>query len=262
MNRGLWPLLVGLILGIVGGLTYAWAIDPVEFVGSPPAALHSDVQADYLTLIASAYAATGDLPRARARLALFPGPNAAEMLGALAQARLASGRPPSEAQALALLAGDLGVRPSPPPGLTPRSATGAPTASPTITRTPTTRPSPTVTLTPGAPFQVDRRELECDSSLRVPRIRLLVLDAAGQGVPRIEVLVVWDTGQDHFYTGLKPELGSGYGDFAMSEGVTYTVRLVESGALVTGLETEPCLDDAGEAYPGSWWLVFVQPSQP
>jgi hypothetical protein len=183
-------------------------------------------------------------------------------LGALAQARLASGAPPSEAQALALLAGDLGVRPSPPPGLTPRIATGLPTASPTITRTPSPRPSPTVTLTPGAPFQVDRRELECDAALRVPRIRLLVLDAAGQGVPRIEVLVLWDTGQDHFYTGLKPELGNGYGDFTMTEGVTYTVRLAESGALVTGVETEPCLDESGGVYPASWWLVFVQPPPP
>lgn len=262
MSRGPFPLLVGLLLGVVGGLTYAWAIDPVEFVGSSPAALQLDFQADYLTLIASAYASTGDLPRAQARLALFPDPNVAETLGALAQARLASGRPESEAQALALLAADLGVRPSPPPGLATRTPTGEPAASPTITRAPTIRPSPTVTLTPGAPFQVERRELECDAALRVPRIRLVVLDAAGQGVPGIEVLVLWDTGQDHFFTGLKPELGIGYGDFAMGEGVTYTVRLAESGALVTGLKTETCTDDAGEEYPGSWLLVFVQPPQP
>ena len=123
MSRGPWPLLVGLLLGVAGGLTYAWAINPVEFVGSSPAALRSEFQADYLTLIASAYAATGDLPRAQARLALFPGPTMAETLGALAQARLASGRPPSEAQALALLVADLGARPSPPPGLTPRTPT-------------------------------------------------------------------------------------------------------------------------------------------
>ena len=119
MNRGPLPLLIGLLLGVVGGLTYASAIDPVELVGSSPAALHADVQADYLTLIASAYAATGDLPRAQARLALFSGPNMAQTLAALAQARLASSRPVSEAQALARLAADLGVRPSPPPSLVP-----------------------------------------------------------------------------------------------------------------------------------------------
>jgi hypothetical protein len=86
-----------------------------------------------------------------------------------------------------------------------------------------------------------------------------VLDAAGQGVPGVEVLVVWDTGEDRFYTGLKPELGSGYGDFAMTEGVQYTVRLAEAGALVTGLQAQNCTGESGESYPGSWALDFVQP---
>lgn len=259
MNRGLLHLLIGLALGVAGGLTYAWAIDPVELVGSSPGALRAEDQADYLTLIASAYAATGDLPRAQARLALFSDPNAAETLGALAQARLASGRPVSEAQGLARLAADLGVRPSPLPSLATRSATGRPTTSPTVTRTPTLRPSPTVTRTPGAPFQIDRQELECSPAQTAPRIRVRVLDAAEQGVPGVEVLVLWDAGEDRFYTGLKPELGSGYGDFTMSEGITYTVRLAESGVLVTGLKVEACPGEDGGTYSGSWSLVFVQP---
>jgi len=259
MSRGLLPLLIGLALGVIGGLTYAWAIDPVELVGGAPAAMSADAQADYLTLIASAYAATGDLPRAQARLALFSDPNAAETLGALAQARLASGRPVSEARALARLAGDLGARPSPPPSPATTASPARPTVSPTITRTPTVRPSPTVSRTPGAPFQIERQELECDPDQTAPRIRVRVLDAAGQGVPGVEVLVLWDTGEDRFYTGLKPELGSGYGDFAMTEGVVYTVRLAESGALVTGLQVQACTNDSGESYPGSWALDFVQP---
>jgi hypothetical protein len=109
---------------------------------------------------------------------------------------------------------------------------------------------------------VDSRELVCDPALRVPRLRVFVLDAAGQGVPGVEVLVVWDQGEDHFFTGLKPELGTGYGDFTMTEGVTYTVRLAESDALVSGLTTEPCTEESGTGYPGSWLLEFVQPQQP
>jgi hypothetical protein len=262
MSRGALPFLAGVALGLAAGLTYAWAIDPVQFVGTSPAALRADFQADYLTLIASAYASTGDLPRAQARLAIFPDSNAAETLGALAQARLASGRPVAEAQALALLAGDLGMRPTPLPTAPARGTAAPPTTLPTVTHSPTTRPSPTVTLTPGAPFRVDSRELVCDPALRIPRIRVFVLDSAGQGVPGVEVLVVWDQGEDHFFTGLKPELGTGYGDFAMTEGVTYTVRLAESDALVSGLTTEPCDEDSGAGYPGSWMLVFVQPEQP
>ncbi len=45
MNRGWLPSLIGLVLGVAGGLTYAWAIDPVELVGSSPAALRADFQA-------------------------------------------------------------------------------------------------------------------------------------------------------------------------------------------------------------------------
>jgi hypothetical protein len=78
----------------------------------------------------------------------------------------------------------------------------------------------------------------------------------------MEVVVVWDDGQDHFYTGLKPELGIGFGDFSMTEGVTYTVRLAESDALVTGLASQECTDDSGGRYPGSWLVTFVQPETP
>ncbi|HET7010328.1 MAG TPA: hypothetical protein VFI11_06100 [Anaerolineales bacterium] len=260
MSRGILPLLVGIALGLAGGLTYAWVIDPVQFTSTSPAALRADFQADYLTLIASAYASTRDLDRARARLALFSDPNPAETLGALAQARLASGGPMAEAQALALLAGDLGVRPSPLPTSGTPSPGSRPSGSPTVARSPTVRPSPTVTRTPGAPFRVDSRELVCDIDQQIPRLRVRVFDSAGQGVPGVEVLVVWEDGQDHFFTGLKPELGSGFGDFTMTEGVTYTVRLAESDALATGLVAETCTED-GETFPGSWELVFVQPEE-
>jgi hypothetical protein len=262
MNRGWMPLVLGLALGAAAGLAYAWVLDPVEVIGTSPAGLSPEAQADYLTLIASSYAATGDLPRAQARLGLFPGSNTAETLGALAQARLAMGRPLSEAQSLARLAGDLGLRPSPLPSPTPLTTAPPPAASATPVRSATPRPSPTVTRTPGAPFQVDRHELVCDADLRTPRIRIVVLDSAGQGVAGVEVQVLWDAGQDRFYTGLKPELGIGYGDFEMTVGVTYTVRLAESGALVTGLTAEPCTDSEGATYPGSWSLTFIQPAQP
>jgi hypothetical protein len=71
-------------------------------------------------------------------------------------------------------------------------------------------------------------------------------------------LIIWDTGQDHFFTGLKPELGVGYGDFTMTEGVTYTMQLVESNTPVTGLMAEECIGDNGELFFGSWLLTFKQ----
>ena len=34
--------------------------------------------------------------------------------------------------------------------------------------------------------------------------------------PSVELVVTWDEGEDHFFTGLQPELGLGYGDFLMT----------------------------------------------
>jgi hypothetical protein len=69
---------------------------------------------------------------------------------------------------------------------------------------------------------------------------------------------VWDAGQDHFFTGLKPELGLGYGDFTMTEGISYTLRLADSQQPVTNLSVHECEADGDESYPGSWLLQFEQ----
>ncbi|MBI1865988.1 MAG: HD-GYP domain-containing protein, partial [Nitrospirae bacterium] len=54
----------------------------------------------------------------------------------------------------------------------------------------------------------------------------------------IEIVVVWDAGEDHFFTGLKPELGQGYADFTMTEGVSYTLRLAEPFTMSEPLRIE------------------------
>lgn len=256
---------VFLLLGLAAGLYYAWVINPVEYVETAPASMRADYQADYLTLVALAYASTGDLDRARTRLALIPDPDPAGTLSQLAQIRLAAGRPEKEARSLAMLAAALGERPTPvasasTPAASPFSTPTGPTKTPTITRPPP--PTRTPTSTPGAPFEMVDREQICDPDLLAALIQIEVLDAAGRPVPGIEALVVWDEGQDHFFTGLKPELGVGYGDFTMQEGVYYTVQLVESGVPITGLITEDCISEDGDLFPGSWMLTFQQPALP
>lgn len=260
-SSGLLPLLLGLAIGLALGLYYSWAINPIEYVDTAPASLREDFKSDYLSLIASAYASSGDLPRAKARLAMFPDPHPATTLSQLAQTRLATGRPQSETQALARLAASLGDQP-PPLASTAVSTIALPTAHiwPTSTPTQASLPTPTRTPspTPGAPFELIDRERVCSSSLPNPLIQIEVIDATGRSVPGVEVLVIWDTGQDHFFTGLKPELGMGYGDFTMTEGVTYTMQLVESNTPVTGLMAEECIGDNGELFFGSWLLTFQQ----
>ena len=256
MRQSGWlPLLLGLGLGLAGGLIYSWIVNPVEYVETAPGSLREDFKADYLALIAAAYAGRGDLARARARLAPFEELNPAGELAALAQRRQASGHPLSEAQALAELAAALqGAPTSAPAEALAASATPAP-PSPTPTPTRTRAPS----ATPGAPFRLAEREQVCDPLLAEPLIQVQVSNAAGGPVAGVEVLVIWDEGQDRFFTGLKPELGLGYADFSMTEGVNYSLQLSAAGQPVTELTTFECTDEEGQAYLGSWLLKFEQP---
>jgi len=260
MNRaGAAPVLLGIVVGVCAGLIYGWVVQPVRLVDTSPASLRPDFQDDYVALIAAAYAATRDLPRAQARLELLPGAGDADHLGALAQSRSAAGRPAPEVQALAALAAELSLgRLS--PTLEPPPATQLPTAraSPTLT-TPRPRPTPIPSATPGAPFRLSQRQLVCDDPAPMPRIQVVVLDAAGEGVPNVLVRVLWDAGQDQFFTGLKPELGVGFGDFTLEADIEYTVQLSESDAIATAIRSEACPDSSGGTHPGSWRLTFVQP---
>jgi hypothetical protein len=268
MRRGWVVLVVAFFVGLAGGLYYAWAVNPVEYIDSAPDSLRQSYQDDYLTLIAAAYARTGDLPRAQARLSLFHDPKIDDTLAALAQRKLAQGGSEDEARALAELAAR--VQPSPSPASATASGTQGPTRAPqatsptatiTRTRTPTPSRTPTPTATPGAPFVLASRRAICDPDAPAPLIQVVVLDAASEPVPGIEVLVVWDDGQDHFFTGLKPELGPGYGDFTMTQGVTYTVQLKDSANPVTGVETENCTGSDDNIYAGSVELTFTQPER-
>lgn len=253
MSRWIF-LILGFGIGLAGGLYYTWLLSPVEYVETAPDSLRSDFRGDYLGLIASAYASGGDLVRARTRLALFPDLQPATELAALAQQRLAAGLVDAEANALSQLASALSRGPT----LTPAPTTRGVSVSPTLSKTP--RPSPTrrPSATPGAAFLLAAREQLCDPLLSKSLIQVVVLDAAEGPVPGREVIVVWDTGQDHFFTGLKPELGLGYGDFEMTEDISYTLRLADSQQPVTNLTVHECDGQDGELYPGSWLLRFEQ----
>jgi hypothetical protein len=139
----------------------------------------------------------------------------------------------------------------------PGSLTSQPgaTASPTITLLPTRTPSPT----PGAPFALKSEELSCKPDQGAPLMIVQTNDAAGQGVPSVEVVVAWEGGENHFFTGLKPELGLGYADFTMTPGVVYTLRLAEGGQVIPNLTPAECEGQDGGRYWGSWLLVFTQP---
>jgi hypothetical protein len=133
-SKGSWYLLTGLVLGLILGLLFAWVIDPVVYRSTEPATLKENAKETYRLMIAQAYAATGNLERAKQRLALLEDDNMVNALGAQAQRALANGKA-EDARTLALLAAALQSEASP-----------LPTSPPDPTQTPNASAVPTQTL--------------------------------------------------------------------------------------------------------------------
>jgi hypothetical protein len=287
-------LLLGLIIGLALSLTYVWVLNPVESYNVALADLNPADKEEYIVLIAAAYAIEGDLNRARARLSELGDPDSARTVAKLAERYIAEKRSTTEIRSLAKLADALGVTSSdlvvyistptptstatvtPSPTLAPPTATSAatPTSTPapaTPTATATTEPSPSSTPTqvtrqatptmPGGPVfrPVEQRALchQLDGILQI-----YVRDATGRGLSGVEIAVTWSDGEDHFFTGLKPEVDPGYADFQMEPSQTYRVALVgKPGEPVEGVgsgaaaPTAACPGLVGEAIP-SWLIVF------
>ena len=85
-------------------------------------------------------------------------------------------------------------------------------------------------------------------------IRITVLGPEGEEIPNVELLIRWSDGEDRFFTGLKPEIGIGYADFAALEGQSYQVGIVGTESDVAqGIVADVC---SGTERLASWELVF------
>jgi hypothetical protein len=158
-QRGYWYIVTGLLIGLGLGMLYSWVISPAEYIDTTPASLRSDFKNDYRYMIAAAYAADGDLNRARARLSLLGDADIIQAIGAQAQQMLANEAPRDTVQILANLSEDLQAAPA--PTNTPTREPTALTASSPLTET-ATRPAanPTSTSRPlPSPTQVISIEL-------------------------------------------------------------------------------------------------------
>lgn len=284
-KRGPLYLVTGLILGALIGVLISQYLLPVRYTDTEPATLSTDGRETYRALVARAFLAEADTNRAKTRLELLKDSAMVEDLIAQAQTALASADGQQEARALALLAASLSqpsmmITPLP-PVITPpaeilptfTSAPGQPTSTPTVATTGTVQPGPTSTLqvttapqstatiqpTQGAPYQLDSQEEICGSADSAPLMEIFVLDSQGEpaaGV-RIEITLV-NSAPAYFYTGLYPEISSGYADYLMTSGMIYSLRVGEGGQLVTGLQAPVC-QSGGSSFTGGLKLVFKQP---
>ena len=289
MRRVPWGILLALLAGFGLGLAYSWLFSPLQVTDAIPLALRTDFKDSYRSAIAASYAATGNLPRAQARLSLLNDASSIDALNSQAQRLIASGEFPQADQLVALaIALDSGTVFDPLP--TPTTETIDPTSisasetfapstqdspsefteTPQLSETQTTdtppaadNPTPRPTRTPiptvGVPFALIAQDNVCDSNLPDGLLQVIVFNSNRRQVPGAKIIITWEGGEEQFFTGLKPELGNGYADYSMSANITYTLRLASGSDIASGLTPPTCQTSSGETYLGGIKLTFEQP---
>ncbi len=270
-------IVTGLILGLAAGLLVSLVLSPVEYVDITPSMLGTRQKDIYRGLIAASYQSRGDIGRAKARLELLKDSDPVQTLTAQAQQTIAQGGLAQEARGLALLAAAMNENPielttvpssaETPVSITP-TLTEFPTLPPLVETTtmpevgateevvfPTLEPLPQL---PGDPYVLKDRKGPCDLEI-MNLLQVYVIDKSGKPVPGVEVIVTWQDGEDHFYTGLKPSIDPGYADFEMQPDTVYNLRLANGGETATKLTPPNCKLDSGMEYKGGIKLIFGQP---
>ena len=170
-------LLLSLVVGLIGGLYYAWVVDPVIFTDASPARFSEQYREEYIILVSQSYAVNENWPLAQQRLAALDDPEIAQTVNSLLETAVRQNRPAplleqlavvarllgAEGQAVALFAPTLpatNLQPTPTPAIvTTPTNTPPPAATPTNTAVPTptgtaTRPA---TATPNRPGSATRK---------------------------------------------------------------------------------------------------------
>ncbi|NWF65035.1 MAG: hypothetical protein HXY38_12095 [Chloroflexi bacterium] len=291
LRSSLLHFILALLIGAGLGLAYSWQISPVTYVDAAPALLREDFKDQYRIIIADAYAANQNLPRAQARLNILGDANPIDALSAQAQRMLAAGEPFELARPLAKLASDLQqgfvsepFTPTAFPTFNTPQAASTPTAnetqpqareeatftppptvffeqtplSPITQETVTPRPTFTPTAGPDAPFTLVGQEPMCDPGAS-NLMQFILTDSRREQIAGVEIIVTWNQGEDRFFTGFKPELGNGYADFIMQPNTLYNIRIVTGGAFVQDISAPTCNDPNGAEYTGGILLTFQQP---
>ena len=244
--------MLGLGVGVAMGLLAGWVVYPRDAGLASPEGLRQDYQEMYLVMVAAAHRGNGDVERARVRLAALGLSDPLQTTTALAQRSAAQGRAPFDVAVLNELALALSRG-----GLQPASEL-MPASLPTQERPATALPEPTPvtpTVIPTAAganeYKLIVREAICNQNLDVPLLQVQVDDTAGSPLAGVRLTVEWASGHDIFSTGLYPEIGSGYADFAMLPRETYSIQVGSQTPAVRGLVSERCRAGDGMFFDGS-----------
>jgi hypothetical protein len=236
--------LVGLAVGLLLGLTYAWIIDPVRPLNAYPALLRSDYRAEWMRVATSSYLSSGDLERLRARLSGLADADVRQGLAIAIESVPQAVPGVQEVDRRRILAEAFNL-PLP----------SALEAAPTPDARELTTASPTFS---SSAFRVAQRSSVCRPQ-PTPSIEVIVRDPNGSGMPGVRLWLVWHDGADWAVTGLRPARSPGYADFDARTGVPYALGLGEYGMpLLFGLTVPTCTVGADGQSRASSYRIDVQ----
>jgi hypothetical protein len=277
-------LILGIILGVTGGLGFAWSSSPVEEFDTAPWQLKQEDKEKYVVAIILQWSYDGDLGSAINRLLDLklkgddPIQQVADIACKLASSDYVNNNSGMRAIRTMIqfyeLQGRTGCAEVLLPAYTPQAQitivppTATPTVPPPPSKTPTpqdaVRPSttPFIVIVPTTPPQLDfrivRLEPFCDVEL-AGVIEVRVQQPNADPIPGQAVRVRWDGGQDTFLTGMKPERGMDYADYAMETGKGYTVEIPGRSNPSQPMNAVSCTTENGQESIQSY-RVFFRPS--
>lgn len=241
-------LLTGLVLGLLFGCILSFVALPLQVASVGPSHLADEHQDQYRLMVALAYASSGDISRAQARLAQLGDPDPARALSAQAQLLLGNRATQREARALASLARDLEAF----------QASAQSTSVAIHTPNPENAdaaPTPFAAEEEGGIYTLSSRELLCESSENPPLVKLFVFDESGQAQAGVRLAMHNGESSNEFFTGARPEFGPGYAEYEMTPGETYILSIAGSETLA-GLQPAACITEAGDPAWGAWLLMY------
>ncbi len=288
-------LVLGCAVGLAIGLFITWQVWPVEYYDTDPIDLRTEHKEDYVVMIAAAYTQDNDLDLAATRLEALGFEDPRQMVLHLFR-RYDEAAYEEESRSLARLAYDIGVQDiallphietptatieivvsptitatleatvAPSPTEPAPEATAAPTEAPPQPTSTPTEPPPEPTPTPLPPtaeldYQlVEQSDLGCSSNWGANYILVYLQDEHGRGLAGVEIMVSGPAGEDSFFTGLKPEVDSGFADFLVTAPGTYSVQVLSGASQIAEAITFADGCPAENPYH-AWRVAFRRVSQ-
>ena len=255
---------VAFLLGVGGGLVYAWLFAPVPETDTEPHQLHRLARAEYMVAIILRWAADDDDGAAMKALeSLQLGDDVAAAVAQLACELVGRGYSESGNGFRAIQQVVRFYQKGGASGCA--DALDLPAVAPALVRItalpdePLATATPSGTVLPAPPsitraFQLTRLETHCDPTT-AGLIIVFVQEPNARGIRGQRLRASWDGGESDFVTGLHPDRDPGYADFAMQPGRRYRIEMPGQAPPSTSLSARSC-QSRGRTLLRSYQLTY------